>query len=76
MQEFALIFRPGRPVEAAALPGRNTAALDWARLRARHPAPAGLTGFVILRWHAFQPHAGMLPSADAALARAAQFIPA
>jgi hypothetical protein len=44
--------------------------------RARHPAPAGLTGFVILRWHAFQPHAGMLPSADAALARAAQFIPA
>ena len=28
------------------------------------------------RWHAFQLHAGMLPSADAALARAAQFIPA
>ena len=26
------------------------------------------------RWHAFQLHAGMLPSADAALARAAQFI--
>ena len=25
------------------------------------------------RWHAFQLHAGMLPSADAALARAAQF---
>jgi acetyl esterase/lipase len=28
------------------------------------------------RWHAFQLHAGMLPSADAALARAAQFIAA
>ena len=26
------------------------------------------------RWHAFQLHAGMLPSADAAVARAAQFI--
>jgi hypothetical protein len=26
------------------------------------------------RWHAFQLHAGMLPSADAAIARAAQFI--
>jgi acetyl esterase/lipase len=29
---------------------------------------------VPLRWHAFQLHAGWLPSADAALARAAQFI--
>ena len=30
MQEFALIFRPGRPIEAAVLPRRNTAARDWA----------------------------------------------
>jgi hypothetical protein len=48
----------------------------WSSGFGGHPAPAGLTDFVILRWHAFQPHAGMLPSAEAALARAAQFIPA
>jgi hypothetical protein len=30
MHEFALIFRPGRALEAADLPRRNNAARDWA----------------------------------------------
>jgi hypothetical protein len=52
MKEFALIFRPTRPVPPAELPARNAAARDWAlalgrdgTLRNAHPLEA--EGFVV-----------------------------
>lgn len=42
-------------------------ALQQAGIAVRHE-------IIPARWHAFQLHAGMLPSADAALVRAAQFV--
>ena len=54
MQEFALIFRPGRALEPADLPRRNTAARDWALAlrregKLRVASPLEEAGFTVIR---------------------------